>query len=74
MPSRPAWANALGPKAATQIGGCGCWTGNGARMTCSPSPTGIGSPRHAEIMLLRHHSKIRRLSLRDTEKASNIAG
>ena len=76
MPSVPAWASAFGPKAATHNGGCGCCKGSGERIIGGPSPSAAttGSPRQARTIVRTLASKMRRLSRRETEKASNIAG
>ena len=36
-PRRAAWVRPFGPNAATQIGGCGCWTGRSGRRRRRPS-------------------------------------
>ena len=76
MPSIPACASAFGPNAATHSGGWGRCTGSGESTIgwLSPSPTTTGSPRHACTMVSTQALKMRRLSLRETEKALNIAG
>jgi hypothetical protein len=74
-PMRAARRMALSLLAATQMGGCGCWTGRHVRVTFESVHTSLStvtlSSVHSRFTTSRHCSKRRTRCPRGTLKASN---